>query len=163
MLIVPIIEGGEFIVEGKLAMIWLVSAVLIGCGSDGSGDNGSGGNDPVGDLNGQVANLQCSGTIYNLPASVNGMREFEAYNALGDGYLRFSGTITTSTESAPMTYEDYSNLAPYEGSIRSDSVGTIAISVLDATGPNNDTMIIYSDIPTLGPPDILGEFTCVWF
>lgn len=163
MPIEPIIARVESIVKGKLAMLWLLSAVLIGCGSDGSGDNGPGGNGSVGDLNGQVASLQCSGTFYNLPASVNGVREFEAYNALGDGYLRFTGTITTSTESAPMTYEDYSNLAPYEGSIRSDSVGIIAISVLDATGPNNDTMIIYSDIPTLGPPDILGEFTCVWF
>lgn len=143
----------------KAAFLSLISALLISCG-DGSagGSSGPGISDDA-----QVFNLECTGDFNTLPASVAGVRRFEAYNPLGDGYLTFSGTISTSTETGQIDYQDYSNLAPYEGTIQSDSVGTIPISVLDATGSDSTTMLIYHNVPTTGPPTILGEFTCIWF
>jgi hypothetical protein len=140
----------------RLYVLVFLAALTAACGSGSGGGGGGNGNNIT------TNDLQCQGTFYSMSATVTGTRTYEPYNDL-DGYVKFSGTIATSLETAQMQYEDYSNLAPYEGTIQSASAGLIAISVLDATGTNGDRMIIYEDVPTSGPPTILGQLTCVWF
>ncbi len=134
-----------------VSIIFPLLLLLGACGGDGTDGQNS-----------TSDNLNCQGIFYDMQTTVSGRRNIEVYNALGDGYVTFSGTISTPFETAPMNYEGYTNVPPFEGSIQSSSVGTFSIGVLDATGDNGSSMIIYDGRPTLGPPTVYGEFTCVW-
>jgi len=111
----------------------------------------------------QVSQLACQGVIANLPAVLAGTRQFVPHNQLGDGYVRFAGTIRArGNDGRPidgrMTYEGYTRTAPFPGVIESP-LGVYRVSVLDNTGGR---MVIYDGRPTLGAPNIFGQFVCEW-
>ena len=111
----------------------------------------------------QVSQLACQGVIANLPAVLRGTRQFVPHNALGDGYVRFNGTIRArGNDGRPidgrMSYEGYTRTAPFQGVIESP-LGVYRVGVLDNTGGR---MIIYDGRPTLGAPSIFGQFVCDW-
>jgi hypothetical protein len=111
----------------------------------------------------QINQLACQGIIANLPAMLAGTRQYAPYNALGDGYVRFNGSIRArGNDGRPIdgriTYEGYTNNAPFPGVIESP-LGVYRVGVLDNTGGR---MIIYDGRATLGPPQIFGEFACDW-
>ena len=146
--------------DKKKAMgLWLVllagSGLLAACGEGGGGGGGGGGE--------VTYNLQCSGTYSGYPATVTGARHYRPTTLL-DGYVTFSGSITVPSlnETAPMNYEGYTYTAPFQGNINSATYGVVPIGVLDATGNSGDEMKIYLDVPSSGPPTILGQLLCVW-
>jgi hypothetical protein len=111
----------------------------------------------------QVSQLSCQGVIANLPATLVGTRQFVPHNPLGDGYVRFVGSIRARGNDGRlidgrMTYEGYTRTAPFPGVIESP-LGVYRVGVLDNTAGR---MIIYEGRPTLGPPTIFGQFACDW-
>jgi hypothetical protein len=102
--------------------------------------------------------LTCKGTIRDVPAVLSGVRQYAPYNALGDGYVQFSGTVSAGGISGRIAYEGYTRTAPFSGVILTLQ-REFSIGVLDNTGGQ---MIIYSGTPSLGPPDEIGRFLCVW-
>ena len=106
----------------------------------------------------QQAQLQCQGVMGNTPAVLSGVRRYAPYNAAGDGYVKFSGTVAAGGIRGNVAYEGYTQTAPFQGVIETPR-GPLAISVLDNTGGR---MIIYGGTPSLGPPQTIGEFVCRW-
>jgi hypothetical protein len=106
----------------------------------------------------QVAQLEGRGVMGDTPAVVSGIREYTPYNALGDGYVRFSGTVTAGGIQGRMTYEGYTRTGCFKGVIETRQ-GDLQIAVLDNTGGQ---MIIYSGKPSLKAPDTIGRFVCQW-
>jgi hypothetical protein len=109
-------------------------------------------------LSAEQRQLTCKGTAADGSATLSGVRTYSPYNALGDGYVKFTGKVTAGGVTGRITYEGYTKNAPFRGVIIS-SKGTLSIGVLDNTGGQ---MIIYGGTPTLGPPQILGRFACRW-
>jgi hypothetical protein len=105
--------------------------------------------------------LECTGQILGQPGAIRGTRTYTPYNALGDGTVRFQGTATAGGQAAPLAYEGYTRTAPFAGTVGM-AAGPYPISVLDATGPRGDLMIVYDARPTMGPPTILAELVCRW-
>jgi hypothetical protein len=106
----------------------------------------------------QISRLDCQGAFYGTPAVISGDRQFTPTSAVGEGYVRFQGSIAAGGMEGRITYEGYTATAPFSGVI-SGPRGTIAVGVLDNT---DGRMAIYSGTPSLGPPDELGEFVCNW-
>ena len=106
----------------------------------------------------QVNQLQCRGVMGDTPAVMSGVRQYAPYNAMGDGYVRFAGTVKAGGISARVTYEGHTRTAPFEGIIATPQ-GPLRIGVLDNTGGQ---MIIYGGAPSLGPPQTIGQFVCKW-
>jgi hypothetical protein len=106
----------------------------------------------------QFARLECRGTLGNTPALLSGVRQHTPTNAMGDGYVRFSGTVAAGGIQGHMTYEGYTATAPFKGVIETMQ-GGLSIGVLDNTGGQ---MIIYGGRASLGPPDTIGRFVCDW-
>ena len=104
------------------------------------------------------AQLSCQGTIGDVPAVLSGVRQYAPYNALGDGYVKFVGTVSAGGISGRVMYEGYTQSAPFGGVIVT-SQREFRIGVLDNTGGE---MIIYGGAPSLGPPQTIGRFVCVW-
>jgi hypothetical protein len=102
--------------------------------------------------------LRCRGVMGDTPAALSGMRHYVAHNSLGDGYVRFDGTVTAGGISGRIAYEGYTRTAPFEGVIATPN-GAMRIAVLDNTGGQ---MIIYSGGPSLGAPHSIGQFVCSW-
>lgn len=100
--------------------------------------------------------LVCEGQSIQGPVVVEGQRRYEAYNALGDGYVLFVGQLATGQIQGRIQYEGYTNTAPFEGLI-TGQFAPISISVLDNTGGE---MIIYDGTPSLGAPEILARLIC---
>ncbi|MAU01868.1 MAG: hypothetical protein CL608_32425 [Anaerolineaceae bacterium] len=103
--------------------------------------------------------LDCEGYFSNYSATLEGERVYSPYNALGDGYVTFRGTLTANGWDYPMEYEGYTNTAPFDGFIEESRDQILHIAVLDNTAGN---FIIYDGRPTLQAPDIWGEFDCRW-
>jgi hypothetical protein len=108
-----------------------------------------------------VSQLQCQGAFGGAAAAVEGERQYAPYNALGDGFVRFSGILKVGSRTARMMYEGYTRNAPFRGILLTDQ-GNWSISVLDATGGGGQRMLIYDAKPSLGPPTILGDLVCAW-
>jgi len=106
----------------------------------------------------QTAHLRCRGVLFGAQAVIDGMRQYAPYNGLGDGQVRFAGTVAAAGLTGEMHYAGYTATAPFEG-VMSGPLGAMKIGVLDNTGGR---MIIYNGRPTLGPPDTIGQFVCVW-
>lgn len=106
----------------------------------------------------QVNELDCRGQIYGYQATLRGVRAYQAYNAAGDGEVRFSGTISAANITGSIQYGGYTQVGAFEGYIQSPA-GSVAIGVLDNTGGR---MIIYDGAPSLGPPTEIGIFVCQW-
>lgn len=106
----------------------------------------------------QISQLQCQGAMGNTPAVLSGVRQFARHNAMGDGYVKFVGTVTAGGISGRMTYEGHTRTAPFQGVIIT-SQGPLRIGVLDNTGGQ---MIIYGGAPSLGAPQTIGQFVCRW-
>lgn len=106
----------------------------------------------------QVNRLQCQGVMGDTPAVMSGVRQYVPHNSLGDGYVRFVGAVTAGGIQGQVTYEGYTQTAPFEGVIAT-ARGPLRIAVLDNTGGR---MIIYGGAPSLGPPQTIGQFTCRW-
>jgi len=106
----------------------------------------------------QMAHLRCQGVLFGAQAVIDGMREYAPYNALGDGQVRFVGTVAAAGLTGEMHYAGYTATAPFEG-VMSGPLGAMKIGVLDNTGGR---MIIYNGRATLGPPATIGQFVCVW-
>jgi len=106
----------------------------------------------------EVNRLDCQGSLSGAPATISGDREFTPTSALGDGYVRFQGSVAAAGMQGSIVYEGYTATAPFSGTIEGPP-GRIAIGVLDNTGGK---MIIYAGAPSLGPPNELGEFVCNW-
>ena len=112
-------------------------------------------------VNAQNAQLNCNGVINGWRSTLVGQRRFQATNALGDGYVQFRGVVRSRYGEAPISWEGYSNLAPFQGVLRTPD-GDYGVGVLDATGANGSQLIIYDGRASLGPPTVLGEFRCRW-
>jgi hypothetical protein len=108
----------------------------------------------------EVNELTCQGTFMGGRAVVQGRRHYSPYNPLGDGYVRFAGSLTAEIGSARMTYEGYTNGA-FRGILQAPQ-GVFPISVLDATGNTGNEMIIYQGGEHLGAPPTLGKLICRW-
>lgn len=106
----------------------------------------------------QTNQLDCQGVMGDTPAVLSGVRQYEPYNALGDGYVRFDGLVTAGGVQGRITYQGYTQTAPFSGVIETAEQG-LSIGVLDNTGGQ---MIIYGGKPSLGAPDTIGRFTCSW-
>ena len=104
----------------------------------------------------QQDELTCQGYFMGQRATVKGQIGY-----VNGRYFRFVGTLRSASFSARMIYEDYRNLAPYEGELRTPQ-GVIPIEVLDATGANGNEMIIYERDPTSYTSNKLGTFICIW-
>lgn len=106
----------------------------------------------------QTNQLDCQGVMGHTPAVLSGVRQYAPYNALGDGYVRFNGSVTAGGIQGRITYEGYTQTAPFSGAIET-AQGNLSVGILDNTGGQ---MIIYGGKPSLGPPDIIGRFSCSW-
>jgi hypothetical protein len=106
----------------------------------------------------QVNRLDCQGWLSGSAAVISGMRQFTQTSALGDGYVRFQGSIAAAGMQGRIAYEGYTATAPFEG-LMVGPLGQMSIGVLDNTGGR---MIIYGGTPSLGAPNTLGEFVCNW-
>jgi hypothetical protein len=106
----------------------------------------------------QVAHLRCQGVLFGAQAVIDGTREYATYNALGDGQVRFAGTVAAGGLTGEMHYAGYTATEPFRG-VMSGPRGAIEIGVLDNTGGR---MIVYNGRATLGPPDAIGQFVCAW-
>jgi hypothetical protein len=106
----------------------------------------------------QANRLDCQGSLSGSPATISGDRQFTPTSELGDGYVRFQGSIAAAGMQGTLSYEGYTATAPFSGTI-DGPLGRIAVGVLDNTGGR---MIIYSGTPSLGPPNELGELVCSW-
>ena len=106
----------------------------------------------------QMAHLRCEGVLFGAQAVIDGMREYAPYNALGDGQVRFAGTVAAAGLTGEMHYAGYPATAPFAG-LMSGPLGAMKIGVLDNTGGR---MIIYNGRATLGPPATIGQFVSVW-
>jgi hypothetical protein len=106
----------------------------------------------------ETAKLDCRGVVGDVPAILSGVRQFRPYNALGDGYVKFAGTVSAGGIFGRITYEGYTRTMPYSGVITTPQ-GALTIGILDDTGGQ---MIIYGGRPSIGPPNILGRFICRW-
>jgi hypothetical protein len=104
------------------------------------------------------ARLTCQGTMADVNATLSGVRQYAPYNPLGDGYVKFVGNVSAGGVSGRITYEGYTQSAPFDGLITSLG-GQLSIRVLDNTGGQ---MIIYDGGASLGPPQIIGRFICGW-
>jgi hypothetical protein len=104
------------------------------------------------------ARLSCQGAMGDVPAVLSGVRQYAPYNALGDGYVKFVGTVSAGGISGRIMYEGYTQSAPFGGVIETPQL-QIRIGVLDNTGGQ---MIIYDGVPSLGPPETIGRFVCTW-
>jgi hypothetical protein len=102
--------------------------------------------------------LRCRGVLFGAPAAIEGQRLYAAYNALGDGQVRFNGTVTARGMSGRIAYGGYTATGAFQG-IMSGPLGSMQIAVLDNTGGR---MLIYNGRPTLKAPDTIGEFICAW-
>jgi len=106
----------------------------------------------------QVNRLDCQGLLSGSPAAISGYRQFTPTSALGDGYVRFRGSVAAAGMQGTISYEGYTATAPFSGEIVGP-LGRYDIGVLDNTGGR---MIIYDATPSLGPPNEFGEFACNW-
>src|SRR5687768_10100222 len=94
-----------------------------------------------GDVSAQeMAQLTCRGILGDYQAELSGARIYTPYNQLGDGYVRFEGTVKAGGIAGQIVYEGYTRTAPFHGLISGPN-GSISIVVLDNTG---GALIIYS-------------------
>lgn len=107
----------------------------------------------------QAHQLECSGVVGGVPGTISGRRTYTPYNALGDGTVRFAGTVRFGGREAAIRWEDSTNLPPYEG-VADLPEGPYAFGVLDNL-PGNQ-MVLYDARPTMGPPTVVGELLCRW-
>jgi hypothetical protein len=63
----------------------------------------------------QVAHLRCQGVLFGTQAIIDGTREYATYNALGDGQVRFAGTVAAAGLTGEMHYAGYTATAPFRG------------------------------------------------
>ena len=101
---------------------------------------------------------RCEGQLYGVPAVIDGMRVYSTYNAMGDGQVQFQGQVAAQGIVGEMQYAGYTRTAPFQG-VMSSPLGIVQIGVLDNTGGQ---MIIYNGRATLGPPETIGKFVCMW-
>lgn len=106
----------------------------------------------------QTSQLSCRGVMGDTSAVLSGVRQYLPHNSLGDGYVRFVGTVTAGGIAGRMVYDGYTRTAPFEGVISTPN-GGLRIAVLDNT---SGQMIIYGGGPSLGAPDTIGQFVCRW-
>jgi hypothetical protein len=106
----------------------------------------------------EIHRLRCQGSSVQGRVVIEGKRTLHVYNALGDGYVRFVGRVSTKRLRGRLRYEGYTNLVPFEGVI-TGPFAPIPVAVLDNTGGR---MIIYDGRPSLGPPSILAQLVCKW-
>jgi hypothetical protein len=102
--------------------------------------------------------LSCSGQSVQGPIRVEGTRSLQTYNAIGDGFVRFEGSVQTGQTAGRMQYEGYTRTGAFQGLI-SGNFQPIPIAVLDNTGGE---MIIYAGGASLGAPEILARLRCAW-
>jgi hypothetical protein len=102
-----------------------------------------------------VYRVSCQGTLANYPATIEGQRYYQPYNAVGDGPVQFVGTIATGSEQATLMYDGY--FGPYDGVIRTLQ-GDLLIGVLENTV--DPGLTIYDGRASLGAPTTLGQFLC---
>jgi hypothetical protein len=110
----------------------------------------------------EVYELTATGTFQNQRALITGQKVYAPYNALGDGTVRFVGTLRSPLGEAELGYEGYTNAPPYDGYLYVQSgpyQGTYKIGILDDT---DGQFLIYDGKPTLGPADEWGRFVCQW-
>jgi hypothetical protein len=104
------------------------------------------------------SHLRCQGRLFGAPAAIEGVRLYQAYNALGDGEVRFDGIVAMNGMTCQIVYGGYTNVVPFEGRMNGPQ-GSMKIAVLDKTGGR---MLIYNGRATLKAPDTIGEFICAW-
>jgi hypothetical protein len=111
----------------------------------------------------EVYEVTGTGTFQNQGATITGQYVYAPYNAMGDGAVRFVGTLRSPLGQAKLGYEGYTNHAPYEGYLYVESGpyqgNTYKVGILDNTGGQ---FVIYDGTPTLGPPNEWGRFVCEW-
>ena len=61
------------------------------------------------------AQLNCRGVMGDTPALLAGSRQYAAYNALGDGYVKFAGTVSAGGITGRIVYEGYTQTGAFEG------------------------------------------------
>jgi hypothetical protein len=105
-----------------------------------------------------VSRLQCEGSLFGAPATIDGIRRYAAYNALGDGQVEFNGTVAARGMTGTIVYGGYTATGAFQG-IMSGPLGSMQIGVLDNTGGR---MLIYDGRPSLGAPETVGQFICSW-
>jgi hypothetical protein len=111
----------------------------------------------------EVYEVTGTGSFQEQPATITGQYASEPYNALGDATVRFVGTLRSPLGQAELSYEGYTNLAPYDGYLNVQSGpyqgNTYKVGILDNT---SGQFVIYDGKPTLGAPNELGRFVCQW-
>lgn len=146
--------------KSKLLFIILVfTMALLPVGVNAAGESTE---LPGSALYSQTYVLSCQGQFLGNQATITGWRQYISYNALGaayvDGYVRFAGEMQIGQYRLPMTYEGYTNLAPYHGSLWVDQQ-SYSFKILDNT---EGRMIIYEGRERLTAPTTWGEFVCRW-
>lgn len=106
----------------------------------------------------QTYQLSCSGQSVQGPIRVEGTRSLQTYNAIGDGFVSFDGSVQTSKTAGRLQYEGYTRTGAFQGLV-SGNFQPIPIAVLDNTGGE---MIIYAGGASLGAPEILARLRCAW-
>lgn len=101
--------------------------------------------------------LYCQGQFWGYQATITGWRQYRPYNALGDGYVQFSGAMQIGQFRLPMTYEGWTAME-FRGVLQT-SQQTYNFKILDNTGGR---MIIYEGRERLTAPATWGQFTCRW-
>jgi len=96
-----------------------------------------------------------------------GRRIHEAYNSLGDGTISFVGVLRTHSGQYRLVYEDYVNLAPYDGYIElldgPNKGYSYKVEILDHVDYGSGPEFIISDgSPTLYAPNEYGRLVCQW-
>jgi hypothetical protein len=111
----------------------------------------------------EVDEVMGTGSFQNQLATISGLRVYAPYNAMGDGTVRFVGTLRSPLGQAELGYEGYTNLAPYGGYLYMQSGpyqgNTYKVRILDNTGGQ---FVIDDGKPTLRAPNELGRFVCQW-
>lgn len=106
----------------------------------------------------QANRLDCQGQFMQAQATVSGTRLFQATSAMGDGFVRFQGSISAGGVVGEINYQGYTNTS-FPGIVRGP-LGELAIGVLDNT---DGRMIIYQGgAPSIWAPQAIGEFICNW-
>src|SRR5262245_36184066 len=61
------------------------------------------------------SHLRCQGRLFGVPAAIEGVRLYQAYNAMGDGEVRFNGIVAMDGMTGRIVYGGSTNLVPFEG------------------------------------------------
>ena len=111
----------------------------------------------------EVYEVAGTGSFQNQRATITGRYVYAPYNALGDGTVRFVGTLRSPMGQAKLVYEGYTKLAPYDGYLYVQSGpyqgNSYRVGILDKT---SGQFVIYDGKPTLRAPNEWGRFVCEW-